>query len=165
MNSSPLKSLQVVLSGLSNWLIFFGIIWLLGAAGLGWLVNGLAVIFLVLLLVPVVLFLVGGWWLRRNTAMADCPVCGFEMTGVEKMSLGCPSCGEALKMQKGQFERVTPPGTVEVDGVTVVDTAADQSASQTATQTTPQTTTQTTGIATDVTTIDVEPKRLEPRQE
>ncbi|MEM6502095.1 MAG: hypothetical protein AAF685_09690 [Cyanobacteria bacterium P01_C01_bin.89] len=157
MNSSPLKSLQVVLSGLSNWLIFFGILWLLGAAGLGWLVNGLAIIFLVLLLVPVVLFLVGGWWLRRNTATADCPVCGFEMTGVENISLGCPSCGEALKMQKGQFERVTPPGTVEVDGVTVVDVTAAQSMGQTI----------STGadVTADATVIDVESKRLEPGED
>ncbi|MEM9772857.1 MAG: hypothetical protein AAF889_14920 [Cyanobacteria bacterium P01_D01_bin.73] len=153
MNSSPFKSLQVVLSGLSNWLIFFGILWLFSAVGLGWLINGIALIFLLLLVVPVVGFLVAGWWLRRNTAMADCPVCGFEMTGIEKMSLGCPGCGETVKMNKGQFERVTPPGTVEVDGVTVVDVTADSSGSQ------------TTNMATDVTTIDVEPKRLEPGQE
>lgn len=133
MNSSPLKALQLTLSGLSNWLIFFGVLWLLSAAGLGWLVNGLAVIFLVLLLVPVVAALAGAWWLKRNTATAECPVCGFEMTGVENMALGCPSCGEALKMQQGQFERMTPPGTVEVTDVTVVD----------------------------VTTVDVEPKRLD----
>ena len=133
MNSSPLKALQVTLSGLSNWLIFFGVLWLLSAAGLGWLVNGLAVVFLVLLVVPVVGVFVGMWWLRRNTAMAACPVCGFEMTGIENMALACPSCGEALKMQGGQFERVTPPGTVEVTDVTVVD----------------------------VTTVDVETKRLD----
>ena len=133
MNLSPFKMLQATLSGLGNWLIFFGVLWLLSAAGLGWLVNGLAVVLLVLLVVPVIAVLVGAWWLRRNTAMAECPVCGFEMAGVENMSLGCPSCGEALKMQQGQFERVTPPGTVEVTDVTVVD----------------------------VTTVDVETKRLD----
>ena len=133
MNSSPFKALQATLSGLSNWLIFFGVLWLLSAAGLGWLVNGIAVVFLMLLLLPVIAVAGVTWWLKRNTATAECPVCGFEMTGVENMALGCPSCGEALQMKQGKFERVTPPGTVDVSVVDVQD----------------------------VTVIDVEPKRLE----
>jgi hypothetical protein len=38
---------------------------------------------------------------------------------LEKSQLQCPSCGEPLKIENGQFERLTPPGTIDVDAVDV----------------------------------------------
>ena len=107
------------LSALRTWLIVFGVIWLLGFMGLGWLVKSFFVLILLILLTPVVLFLGLRWWLGRNLVQAPCPVCGFAMAGLNNTQTRCPNCNESLQASNGQFQRITPPGAVDVDVVEV----------------------------------------------
>ena len=44
MNQPGFRQIQFNLSGLGCWLTLFGVIWLLGAVGLGWLIESLTVI-------------------------------------------------------------------------------------------------------------------------
>lgn len=107
------------LSGLGSWLILLAVILILSSVGLGWLVNAFLIGLGFLIISPAILFLVLRWWLNRNIAQGNCPVCNYELAGLEKSQLQCPSCGEPLKIENGQFERLTPPGTIDVDAVDV----------------------------------------------
>jgi len=113
------SSLQFTLGTLARWLAIFAVIWLLGAVGLGWLVNSFLILFGLLLLAPVIAFVGFRWWLARNLIQDKCPVCRYEFTGLNKTQLQCPSCGEPLKVEQGHFHRLTPPGTIEVQAVEV----------------------------------------------
>lgn len=119
MNSNSPKILPIILSGLGNWLILFVILSLFGLFGLGWFVKSLAIVLSLLLIAPVIAFLGLRWWLSRNLIQDRCPVCSFEFTGLVKSEFACPSCGEPLHIQNGQFARLTPPGTIDVDAVEV----------------------------------------------
>lgn len=112
-------SLQFTLANLTRWLGIFAVIWLLGAVGLGWLVNSFLILFALLLLVPAIAFVGFRWWLQRNLVQDQCPVCRYEFTGFNKTELQCPNCGEPLKIEQGHFQRLTPPGTIEVQAVEV----------------------------------------------
>ena len=114
-----LKSFQFNFSNLARWLIIFTIIWLLGSIGLGWLVNSFLILVGLLLLAPVLAFVGFRWWLQRNLIQDECPVCRYEFTGLNRTQLQCPSCGEPLKVEQGHFNRLTPPGTIEVEAVEV----------------------------------------------
>ncbi|KJH70849.1 hypothetical protein [Aliterella atlantica] len=114
-----LKSFDVNFSSLGRWLTALTIIWLLGSVGLGWLVNWFLVLVGLLLLVPVLGFFGFQWWLQKNLIQANCPVCRYEFTGLNKTQLQCPSCGEPLKVEQGKFSRLTPSGTIEVQAVEV----------------------------------------------
>jgi hypothetical protein len=85
-------------SGLGCGLTLLGLGLLLGAVGLGWVVNSI---------------------LGRNLLAAPCPVCGYELSGLRGQETVCPSCGEALAGTARGFERVAPPGTIEVEAVEV----------------------------------------------
>ncbi len=119
MKQNDFQSLQLSLSGLSSWLILLAVIWLLGSIGLGWLVKSIAILFVLILLAPVVAFLVFRWWLQRNLTTGNCPVCSYELAGINGMQLNCPSCGEPLSVADGKFQRLAPPGTVDVEVVDV----------------------------------------------
>lgn len=124
MNQNGFKNIQFNLSGLSTWLTIFAIIWLLGAIGLGWLVKSLVILLGLLLIAPVIAVLGFRWWLKRNVVESRCPVCSNPLAGINGMQLNCPSCGEPLVVQDRVFQRITPPGTVDVQvvDVQVVDT-------------------------------------------
>lgn len=113
------KSFQFNFSNLSRWLTVFAVIWLLGSVGLGWLVNSFLILVGLLLLAPVLAFLGFRWWLQRNLVQNQCPVCRYEFTGLNQTQLKCPSCGESLKVDRGQFNRLTLPGTIDVQAVEV----------------------------------------------
>ncbi len=99
----PLLGLVLLIQLLPDWLIET----LLGFAGL-------------LLLLPVIGFFGLRWWLRRNLISGDCPVCGAELQAFRQAQIQCPSCGELLQVGQGnQFERITPPGTLDVQVVDV----------------------------------------------
>jgi hypothetical protein len=119
VNSNPPKILPIILSSLGNWLIVFVIFSLLGLFGLGWFVKSLAIVLGLLFIAPVIAFVGLRWWLSRNLIQDRCPVCSFEFTGLVNSELACPSCGEPLQIQNGQFTRLTPPGTIDVDAVEV----------------------------------------------
>lgn len=119
MNPNSYRSLQLNLSGLRFWLTLLLVVWLLSSIGLGWLVKFSFIVLGLLLITPVIAFLVFRWWLNRNLVVASCPVCGYESAGVNGTQLRCPSCSEPLKVEKGEFHRLTPPGTVDVEAIDV----------------------------------------------
>lgn len=109
------RNLQLNLSGLGCWLTFFAIIFLLGSVGLGWIVKFSLGLIAFIVLAPVVGFVALRWWLQRNLVEGHCPVCDANLTGLKQYDLQCQSCGEALTIRNGQFERKTPPGTIDVE--------------------------------------------------
>lgn len=119
MNQNSFRNLQLNLSALRFWFTLLVIIWLLSSIGLGWLVKASFVVLGFLIIAPVVAFLVFRWWLRRNLVMSQCPVCSYELAGINGTQLRCPSCSEPLKVEKGHFSRLTPPGTVDVEAIDV----------------------------------------------
>ena len=104
---------------LGNWLILLGIVWLLGSVGLGWLVKSVVILMGFLLVAPVVAFFGLRWWLSRNLVEASCPVCNAPLVGINGQETRCPSCQEPLKSVGGNFQRLTPPGTVDIDAIEV----------------------------------------------
>jgi len=114
------------LSGVSRWLVFFGVLWLLGLLGLGWLVRSLLVLVLLLMLLPALAFFGLQWWLRRSLVQGKCPSCESELIGLNQAQIACPSCGEALRVEGDRFIRATPPGTIDVEAVDITSHAADE---------------------------------------
>lgn len=119
MNPNKMTSVSFNLPGISSWLLLFLFIWLLSSIGLGWLVKSVFVLLLLLTLAPVIAFFGFRWWLRRNLVESTCPVCQAESIGIKNTQFRCASCGELLKVETDQFERVTPPGTIDVQAVEV----------------------------------------------
>ena len=119
MNQGNSKMFQLAMSSIGNWLIVLAIIWLLGSIGLGWLVNSILILFGFILIAPIVVFLGLRWWLNRNLIMDKCPICSYEFTALNQTQCQCPSCGEPLKVEGGHFNRLTPPGTIDVSAVEV----------------------------------------------
>ncbi|QSJ15037.1 hypothetical protein JYQ62_24665 [Nostoc sp. UHCC 0702] len=114
-----LKSFQLNLANLRPWLTVLAVFWLLASLGLGWLVNSLLIIFGLLLLAPVIAFFGFRWWLQRNLVTDQCPVCGYEFTGLNNSQLQCANCGERILVQNGHFRRFTPDGTIDVTAIEV----------------------------------------------
>lgn len=114
------RSLRInALPRISNWLVLIGVVWLLGSLGLGWLVKSVVILFGLLLIAPVIGFWGLRWWLRRNLVESPCPVCGNALVGLEGQEIRCPSCQEPVKAEGKLFQRLTPPGTVDIDAVEV----------------------------------------------
>lgn len=119
MNQDSLRNMQMGMAGVSRLLFPFFLIWVLGAIGLGWLVKSLLILFGLILLAPILAFLGFRWWLKRNLVQSQCPVCDFEFVGLNQTEFQCPSCGEPLKVEHGHFNRMVPPGTIDVSAVEV----------------------------------------------
>ncbi len=119
MNQDTPKIFQLNLSGLTRWLTLIAIFMLLGTVGLGWLVNGFLILVGLAIISPFIGWLGLRWWLRRNLVEDKCPICTYEFTGFNGTDCRCPSCGEPLKVEQGHFNRLTPPGTIDVEAVEV----------------------------------------------
>lgn len=119
MNQNSYKSWQLNLSGLSFWMTLLAIAWLLGSIGLGWLVKSFFIVIGFIIIAPVIGFLGFRWWLKRNLVEQACPVCHYELAGINGTQLRCPNCSEPLKVEKGEIHRLTPPGTVDIEAVEV----------------------------------------------
>lgn len=119
VNQNSSNIFQLNLSRLSPWITLILIVWLLGSIGLGWLVNSLLILIGLVLISPVIAFFGLRWWLNRNLIQDECPVCHYEIAALNQTQLQCPSCGEPLKAQQGHLERLTPPGTIDVQAVEV----------------------------------------------
>ena len=113
------KTSQFNLSGIGCLLTLLVMFWVLGAIGLGWLVKSFVILVILIVMAPVIAFLGFRWWLQRNLVEDKCPVCGYELTGLNQTQLHCPSCGEPLQVEEGQIKRVTLPGTIDVQAVDV----------------------------------------------
>jgi len=119
VNQDTPKLLQFNLSGVGCWLAVLTTFMLLGAVGLGWIVNGLLILVGIAIVTPVIGWFVFRWWLKRNLVEDKCPVCAYEFTGFNQTECQCPNCGESLKVEQGHFNRVTLPGTIDVEAVEV----------------------------------------------
>ena len=106
-------------SGLGCLLTLIFIAFLLGSVGLGWVVNGVLLVFALLMLTPVIAFFVIRWYLKRNIVEDRCPVCSYQFTGFNNAECRCPNCQEILKVESGRFQRITPSGTIDVDAIEV----------------------------------------------
>lgn len=118
MNNAP-KFVSFNESGLGCALTVLLVSVLLGAVGLGWVVNGVLIFLGLLAITPIVGFWGLRWWMKRNLIESDCPVCGYEFTSFQGSECRCPSCGESLRVVEKKFERLTPPGTIDVQAVEV----------------------------------------------
>ena len=114
-----LKKLQFNFEKIRPWLTLLAIAWLLASLGLGWLVNSLVIILGLLFLLPVIAFFGFRWWLQKNLVTNQCPVCGYELTGINNSQVQCANCGEQLLVKNFQFQRFTPEGTIDVKAVEV----------------------------------------------
>jgi len=119
VNQDSLKNFQMGLSEISRLLLPFAVLWLLGAAGLGWLVKSFFILVGLILIAPVVAFFGLRWWLKRNLIQSACPVCHHEFVSLNRSNFPCPSCNEPLHAENGHFTRLTPPGTIDVNAVEV----------------------------------------------
>ncbi len=101
-------------------LLWIGLfVWLLGSLGLGWLVKGVVVVIVMLIAVPIAGILIGQWWLKKNLVLGSCPVCSNELTGLNGSQMACSNCGEALRVENGQFRRLATDGAIDVTAVDV----------------------------------------------
>jgi hypothetical protein len=119
VNPNSYRGWQFNLAGIRFWLVLFAVIWLLGSIGLGWIVKSVFILLGLLILAPIIGFWGFRWWLKRNLVVDQCPVCSYESAGINGTQMRCPSCGEPLQIEKGQFQRITPPGTVDVQAIDV----------------------------------------------
>lgn len=119
VNQDSFKNFQIGFAEVSRLVLPFAVIWLLGSIGLGWLVKSFFILIGLILITPVIAFLGFRWWLRRNLIQADCPVCHYECVNLNQAEFHCPNCNEPLKVEDGRFNRLTPPGTIEVSAVEV----------------------------------------------
>ena len=96
------------------------ILFVLGTIAPNWLVNGALILFFAAILLPIVGIFWLRWWLERNLVSASCLVCNYPLQGVQGIQTQCPSCGEVLVVNaKQNYERVAPPGTVDVEAIEV----------------------------------------------
>lgn len=119
MNRYSNRLIELNLPGISLWLGVLLVVAAAGSLGLNWLLNWIAALLLLLVLGPIVAVLGLIWWAKRKIVEGPCPVCGFGMTGFEGMDCNCLQCGEPLAVSERQFQRRTPPGTVDVTVVEV----------------------------------------------
>ncbi|WP_035985333.1 hypothetical protein [Leptolyngbya sp. KIOST-1] len=119
MNQHNFQQIRVNLPGLGCWLTLIGVVWLLGAVGLGWLVKSLAVLVVLLLAAPVLGFVGLRFWLRRNLVQGACPVCSTGLTGIKGAETRCLNCGTPLHTEADGFSRVSEAGTIDVAAVDI----------------------------------------------
>ncbi len=126
MNNRFNQLLQYNTSGLGCWLTIILLALFLGSVGLGWIVNSFLILLGFLLLLPIVTLWGVQWWLKRNLIQDKCPVCNYEFTGFKNTEFNCPNCNEPLQVVSGEFHRITPPGTIDVNAVEVTASSIEQ---------------------------------------
>lgn len=119
MNDRFNKILQYNFSPAGCGLTIIALALIASSIGLGWIVNGVLLLFVLTLVAPVLIFWGVQWWLRRNFVQDDCPVCHYQFTGFKNTEFQCPNCNEPLQVTGNSFARITPPGTIDVDAVEV----------------------------------------------
>jgi predicted RNA-binding Zn-ribbon protein involved in translation (DUF1610 family) len=125
MNQDPSQLFPMRWQTLKPWLTTIAVIWLLGFVGLGWLVKSFLFFIGFVTLVPIVGFFGLQWWLTRNLLQGSCPVCQENLTALKRSQTNCPNCGETLMGGDRGFERLSTPGTIDVQAVEVVSQVVD----------------------------------------
>lgn len=120
MNNNSPNLFQVNLPRLQSWLTVVAICLLLGSLGLGWIVQSALIVMGLVVVAPIVGFLGFFWWLRRSIVQAQCPVCSYPLQGLNGSEIQCTNCGELLQVERGQLVRDTPPDTIDVIAVEVI---------------------------------------------
>ena len=120
MNNNSPNLFQVNLPRFQSWLTIVAICLLLGSLGLGWLVKAASIAIVLVIITPVVGFLGFFWWLRRSVVQAECPVCSYPLQGINGSEIQCTNCGELLNVDRGKLIRYTPPDTIDVIAVEVI---------------------------------------------
>jgi predicted RNA-binding Zn-ribbon protein involved in translation (DUF1610 family) len=110
---------------LQTWLKVLLGIWVLSFLGLGWIVQSVLALLALFIIVPAIGFFIFRWWLQKNLVQAPCPVCQFELVGLNGNQTQCPQCGEPLQIRDNVFVRLTPPGTIDVQAVEVTAQVVD----------------------------------------
>ena len=102
--------------------VFF-ILLLLAVIDPDWLGNRTLLWVALAIWTPIVLVVAVTWWVEewliKNEIEADCPVCQHSVPGLAGITVQCPGCGELLKANNGIYDRVAPPGTVDVEAIEV----------------------------------------------
>ncbi|MDX2098398.1 MAG: hypothetical protein SFW36_11530 [Leptolyngbyaceae cyanobacterium bins.59] len=128
MNQDNLRTLQSSLTLAGRWIGILFIILLLSSAGLGWLLKSFLVLIGLLILTPILVLVGLQWWVRSNLVQDQCPVCTYEFAGLNKTEFRCPNCNEPLSVKNGRFQRLAPPGTIDVSAIEVTAQTLDESA-------------------------------------
>ena len=114
MNDPFSRNIRFNSSGLGCFLTSILIATLLTSVGLGWLVNGVIIL---IVMIPVTIVLgvfCFQWWLKRSLIEDACPACTITFTGLNNSIARCPNCGEIVQIENRSFQRQTPVGTVDV---------------------------------------------------
>lgn len=119
MNNNSPNLFQVNLPRFQSWLTIVVICLLLGSLGLGWIVKSALIVVALTIVTPIVGFLGFFWWLRRSIVQAQCPVCNYQLQGINGSEIQCNNCGELLKVERGTLVRDTPPDTIDIVAVEV----------------------------------------------
>jgi ABC-type uncharacterized transport system permease subunit len=114
VNPNSFKSWQWQ-GGLGRLVLVCLFLLLLGTILPDWLINTFVVGIGLLILSPFIAIFGLQWWIRRNLIQGPCPACQAPLALLKQAQMRCPNCGTSLTITNGQFERVTPPGTVDVE--------------------------------------------------
>ncbi|MGB8697976.1 MAG: hypothetical protein WCD18_01045 [Thermosynechococcaceae cyanobacterium] len=125
MNQDPSQVFPIRWQTLRPWLTTLAVIWFLGFIGLGWLIKSFLVLIGFITLAPIVAFMGLRWWLSRSLIQDTCPVCQFEFTALKQAQARCPNCGEQLSVNNGKFQRLSSPGTIDIQAVEVTAQVLD----------------------------------------
>jgi predicted RNA-binding Zn-ribbon protein involved in translation (DUF1610 family) len=125
MNQDPSQVFPVRWQTLRPWLTTIAVIWFLGFVGLGWLIKSFLFLIGFITIAPILGFLGLKWWLGQNLIQGTCPSCQTEFTALSKSQAQCPNCGEQVSIEDGKFQRLSSPGTIDVQAVEVTAQAVD----------------------------------------
>ena len=125
MNQNPSQVFPVRWQTLRPWLTTIAVIWFLGFVGLGWLIKSFLFLIGFITIAPILGFLGLKWWLGQNLIQGVCPVCQYEFTALSKSQAQCPSCGEQVCIENGKFQRLSSPGTIDIQAVEVTAQVVD----------------------------------------
>jgi hypothetical protein len=119
MSQDPSPGFPVRWQALKPWIVTLGAIWILGSVGLGWLVKSFLFLIGLTILTPILGFVGLRWWVSRTLVQDACPVCQYTFSALNNSQASCPNCGEAVNVANQRFQRLSSPGTIDVQAVEV----------------------------------------------
>ncbi len=119
MNQHSSKIFRFQLPSVGSLLTLIVVIWLVWSIGLNGIINSFLILMGLSIIAPVLIWWGFRWWLSRNLIESQCPVCAYEFRAFNHTQSQCPNCGEPIQIENGQFQRLTPPGTIDVQAIDV----------------------------------------------